>query len=239
MNIIKIYLNNIEFNLNIKFQELNKKKIFFKCTSHKNIILNYNYSINFFMFNLKNINNNSNIQLLNFWFLLYKQILFSKLIQLPSNIKTISTINILPVSLLSYIMFTLKNIQWKRYYLIFGNEIIEMLLISLYIKNTKLFSKWLKKYFEKVNLKKHKKLFLFIRLLLYKLIWNYNTFLLLKGVKLSLKGKFAKAGSIRKTRKYIRVGKISYTQKNLSLFIYKTIIRTATGVFNLKLEIFY
>lgn len=98
---------------------------------------------------------------------------------------------------------------------------------------------WMRKHFEKTNLKKHRKLFLLLNLLIGRLVWNYNIFLQLKGVRVVLRGKFGKAGSVRKTRKYIRRGKCSYTTKNIGLINQTNIIRTLTGVFAIKFEVFF
>lgn len=54
-----------------------------------------------------------------------------------------------------------------------------------------------------------------------------------------LRGKFGKAGSVRKTRRYIRKGKCSYTSKNIALVNQTNVIRTLTGVFSIKLEVFF
>ena len=98
---------------------------------------------------------------------------------------------------------------------------------------------WMRGYFERTNLKKHRKLFLLLNLLLGRLIWNYNIFLQLKGLRVVLRGKFGKAGSVRKTRRYIKKGKCSYTTKNIALTSQTNIIRTLTGVFSIKFEVFF
>lgn len=54
-----------------------------------------------------------------------------------------------------------------------------------------------------------------------------------------LRGKFGKAGSVRKTRRYIKKGKCSYTAKNIALTSQTNIIRTFTGVFSIKFEVFF
>lgn len=64
-------------------------------------------------------------------------------------------------------------------------------------------------------------------------------FLNLKGLRVSLRGKFGKAGSVRKIRRYIRRGKCSYSSKNLAMSEQTKVIRTITGVFSIKIEIFF
>lgn len=97
----------------------------------------------------------------------------------------------------------------------------------------------MRKYFEKTNLKKHRKLFLLLNLLLGRFVWSYNLFLQLKGLRIILRGKFGKAGSVRKTRKYIKRGKCSYTTKKIALINQTNLIRTLTGVFSIKFEVFF
>lgn len=175
----------------------------------------------------------------NFWFFLYHQHYFSTVFKLPVTFKTFNSRDVVPKSLIFYIVHSVKLIKWKRYYITHSNEIIETLFLCLWLKNIKLFMEWMRKYFEKTNLKKHRKLFLLLNLLLGKLVWNYNIFLQLKGLRVILRGKFGKAGSVRKTRKYIRRGKCSYTAKNIALINQTNIIRTLTGVFSIKFEVFF
>jgi len=175
----------------------------------------------------------------NFWFFLYQQYYLGTLFKLPVKFKNMNSQLIVPSSLLAYMTHSVKLIKWKKYYIMHSNEIIEVLFICLWLKNIKLFMDWMRKYFERTNLKKHRKLFLLLNLLLGKLVWNYNLFLQLKGLRVILRGKFGKAGSVRKTRKYIKRGKCSYTAKNIALVNQTNIIRTLTGVFAIKFEVFF
>ena len=175
----------------------------------------------------------------NFWFFLYQQYYLGTLFKLPIKFKNINSQRVVPPSLLAYMTHSVKLIKWKKYYIMHSNEIIEILFICLWLKNIKLFMDWMRKYFERTNLKKHRKLFLLLNLLLGRLVWNYNLFLQLKGLRVILRGKFGKAGSVRKTRKYIKRGKCSYTAKNIALVNQTNIIRTLTGVFAIKFEVFF
>ena len=175
----------------------------------------------------------------NFWFFLYQQYYLANLFKLPVKFKNLNSQHVVPKSLLSYMIHSVKLIKWKKYYIMHSNEIIEILFLCLWLKNTKLFMDWMRKYFERTNLKKHRKLFLLLNLLLGKLVWNYNLFLQLKGLRVVLRGKFGKAGSVRKTRKYIKRGKCSYTSKNIALVNQTNVIRTLTGVFSIKFEVFF
>ena len=170
---------------------------------------------------------------------IYKKYYLSKVIKTPVYLQSVNIQNIIPKELLSYMMYSVKSIKWKKFYIMHSNEIIEMLFLCLWLKNINLFVKWIRKYFEKNNLKKHKKLFLLFKYLLGSFIWNHNIFFRLRGLRFILRGKFGKAGSVRKTRKYIKRGKCSYTSKNLALVHKSTVIRTTTGTFSIKLEIFF
>lgn len=70
-------------------------------------------------------------------------------------------------------------------------------------------------------------------------MWGNNLFLQLKGMRVVLRGKFGKAGSVRKIRRYIRRGKCSYTTKKIALINQTNVIKTLTGVFSIKFEVFY
>jgi len=175
----------------------------------------------------------------NYWLFLYQQQYISLMLDNLVVFKSINSQQLIPQSLIAYIIYSVKSYNWKRYNITHSNEVIELLFISLWLKNLTLFMGWMRKYFEKANLKKHRKLFLLLNFLLGRFIWNYNIFLNLKGLRIILLGKFGKAGSVRKIRKYIKKGKCSYTSKNISLINQTNIIRTITGVFSIKMEIFY
>jgi hypothetical protein len=175
----------------------------------------------------------------NFWFFLYQQQYMGTILQMPISFRSFNSQHVVPRSLLYYMTHSVKLIKWKKYYIMHSNEIIEILFLCLWLKNLKLFMDWMRRYFERTNLKKHRKLFLLLNLLLGKFVWNYNLFLQLKGLRVILRGKFGKAGSVRKTRKYIRRGKCSYTTKNIALVNQTNIIRTITGVFSIKFEVFF
>ena len=174
-----------------------------------------------------------------FLFFLYQQQYFSTIYKTPVVLKNINALDVVPYSTLKYLINSVRHIRWKRYFIMHSNEIIEILFISLWLKNLKLFMDWMRKHFEKTNLKKHRKLFLLLNLLLGKFIWNYNIFLNLQGLRVALIGKFGKAGSVRKSRRYIRRGKCSYTTKKIALINQTNVIRTLTGVFSIKFEVFY
>ena len=187
-----------------------------------------------------NLNKNSQtIGLSSYYFFLFNQLFFSQLLKTPCTLMSFNSRDIIPKNLIYYAVHSAKLIRWKKFNIIHSNEIMETLFLCLWLKNIKLFMSWMLLYFEKASLKKHRKLFLLLNLLLGKLIWNYNIYLQLKGLRLVLRGKFGKAGSVRKTRKYIKKGVCSYTSKNVATTNQTNVIKTLTGVFSIKLEIFF
>lgn len=174
-----------------------------------------------------------------FWEALYKNCYMSQLLLVQVYSKSINLQEVIPTSLLDFLLYSMRCVRWKTYYIKHGNEILELLFLSIWFRNLNLFMKWMRKYFEKINLKKHRKLFLLLNFLLGKFIWNFNLFLNLSGVRVALRGKFAKAGSVRKIRKYIKHGKCSYTSKKLATVNNTNTIRTTTGVFSIKMELFF
>jgi hypothetical protein len=173
------------------------------------------------------------------WEALYRNYYMGQLLLTPAYTTSINVQEVIPTPLLDYFLYSVKALRWKSYYIKHGNEILELLFLSLWFKNLTLFMKWMRKYFEKINLKKHKKLFLLLKFLIGKFIWNFNLYLNIKGARIALRGKFAKAGSVRKVRKYIKYGKCSYTAKQLASINETNIIRTTTGTFSIKMEIFF
>lgn len=174
-----------------------------------------------------------------YWFLFYTQIYYQSLMHTPVSLVNINTRNLMPQHFLLHVLATLKSVKWRVYYLPSGIKFVEMLFIAMITKNTTILMRWIRFYFEKTNLKKHKRLFLFLKLILSRLIWNYNNYFSLRGVHLSLRGKFARTGSVRKSRRYIICGKVSRTSKNIAIYSKKTTIRTLTGVMGLKLSLFF
>jgi len=183
--------------------------------------------------------NNSNFNRFVYWFYFHQNFFFSALFKKTTILRYLNSRDVIPSSLLPYIVFSSKAINWRRHKIIHSNEIIELLFVSLWLKNLNLFMNWLRKYFEDRDLKKHRKVVILLGILLGKFAWGFNIFTRLKGLRVSIIGKFGKAGSVRKSRKYIKRGKCSFTSKKLAMVTQTKVIRTITGVFSVKLELFY
>ncbi len=195
-------------------------------------LLGLNYNKNF------NVSNN-NFNKFVYWFYFHQNFFYYNLFKKATSLRHINSRDVIPSSLIPYIVFSSKTINWRRHKIIHSNEIIELLFVSLWLKNLNLFMKWLQKFFESRDLKKHRKVVILLGILLGKFAWGFNIFTKLKGLRVSIIGKFGKAGSVRKSRKYIKRGKCSFTSKKIAMVTQTKIIRTITGVFSVKLELFY
>ncbi len=80
----------------------------------------------------------SDIDSHNFWFYLYQQHYFSNLYKTPILLQNISALEVIPRSLLVYMVNSVKHVKWKRYNIMHSNEIVEILFLSLWLRNLKL-----------------------------------------------------------------------------------------------------
>lgn len=225
-----IFIQNSYFQPKIKIIDINNQT--------NNIVSPTNLTVFFLSFS-EYLQSKQDQHPSSMWYFLYYNYYMQLFFKTPIVFKNLNMKYLIPHHLLTYMMLSSQSIRWKKFYIKYSNELLEILYLSLWLKNLNLFAKWLKKYFEKIDLKKHRKLFIFLSFLLGHFIWQYNIFFSLKGLRLTLRGKFGKAGSVRKVRKYIKKGKCSYSSKNLALVHRSFVIRTITGVFGIKLEIFF
>lgn len=209
-------------------------------TYNNSTLINLNvYDLTLFYNNIEYFNKDDEWNQNLFWYYNYQQYFLSAILNIPVYLKYINIKKIIPSQTLKYLSYSVSTINWKRFHIIHGNEILEMIFLSLWVKNLNILIKWIRKYFEKHHLKKHKKLFSLLSFLFGKLIWEYNLYFRLKGLRVAVRGKFGKAGSVRKSRRYIKRGKCSYSSKKLALTHATKFIRTLTGTFSYKMELFY
>lgn len=230
----KIFIQKQKIFLALK-NIVKKRTLKINTCSNYNKLIKFSTTTSIFLVS----NQNDPYQTFVFFNFLNEQVYYSVFFKNKTFIKHLNVQEVIPKFLLPYIMYTTKTVNWRRYKIIHSNEIIEILFISLWLKNLTMFMKWVRRFFEKDEIKKHKKLFLLLNTLLGKVIWGFNIFLKLRGLRTTVKGKFGKAGSVRKSRRYIKRGKCSYTSKNIAMVSQTKVIRTLTGVFSIKLEVFY
>ena len=173
------------------------------------------------------------------FFLYYQNLYLNELLKFPCQIKNYNASDFLSKELMCVLMYNFRSIRWWKYEIKHSNQLIELILISIQLKNLNLVMKWIKSYFEKRVLKKHKKLFIFLKYLFLILIWRFQLYFNIRGVRLYFKGKIGKAGSVRKSKKIVQRGRVSYSTKSLALVSEKIVMRTLTGTLGLTLELFF
>lgn len=255
---LKLYLTHFKHNVSIShtrkrlyklllvgFFKVNflKPQIFVK-PQHSHRVKQFDWSmaqehIIFTLLRKYNVTSDKEYHPRHLWYRLYYNYYMQLFFQAPAMFKNLNAKNLVPKDVLHSALSSASNIKWRRVFIKNSNEVIEVLFVSLWLKNINLFVKWLRRYFEAVHLKKHKKLFAFLTYILGEFVWNYDLQFNLRGLRVKLRGKFGKAGSVRKSRKYIKRGKCSYSSKFLAYTHRSTVIRTATGVFGIKMEVFF
>lgn len=140
-------------------------------------------------------------------------------------------------------LFWLLNIMKKNNAMLFFNlnnfkKTIELFLFSLYTKDTKLISNWLKSIMEKIYYKNHKKFLMFFKNILFFLFKYLNSYLKIKGLKFLLKGKIALGGNSKKKKFDLKFGRFSLTKKNSIINYNKDFVKTISGTLGFYIFIF-
>ncbi|MEK7412783.1 MAG: hypothetical protein AAB263_05660, partial [Planctomycetota bacterium] len=119
------------------------------------------------------------------------------------------------------------------YYLLF------FLLLSLILKESRLFLTKLKVILEKYDIFKHKKILYIIRSL-FKFLIVFNNFKTnVLGFNFLIKGKIGLAGSVKRKKFYIKFLPRSVSTKNIKISYNKDVIRTESGVLGIFFIIVY
>ena len=79
-------------------------------------------------------------------------------------------------------------------------KILEVFLLTMYNKDTKFFSNWIKYTMENLYYKNHKKFLIFLKNIIFFLFKYLNAFLNIKGLKFLLKGKILLVGNSKKKK---------------------------------------
>lgn len=90
-----------------------------------------------------------------------------------------------------------------------------------------------------LNLKKHRRMFYFVRNFFFVWFKILARDFKLKGYSLFFKGKLGKKGSVKKKKFFVKNGKISFTNKNLRMNYRTYIVWTITGVVGCGISIFF
>lgn len=121
----------------------------------------------------------------------------------------------------------------------FLEESLHIIHLSFILKDSKLFSKWLKTMILRISFWKTRSIFRFLKyLMLSHFIFLFRE-LKIKGLKIKLKGKISAAGNSRKRSIIYRVGKTSNSELDLKVDFTESTINTFTGVMGFRVWLFY
>jgi len=219
-NFNALQVQHLLFNFKIKNKKLSKKFLKKSITTFKiNKFLKKKNLFIFFIFLNKFL-----LSFLEFFFL--KKIYF--------NLKKGS--NKLPIKQISFRKFTTK--YFKRNLKI-SKQIIGVLYYSFLLKDSSIFSNFLKKVLEKLNVKLHKKVFLGLRKIIKDLFKPVFEFLGVLGVFFNIKGKIGVSGSAKKRRYFFYFGKHSITTKKIKIDLKLVPIWTFTGTLGFTFLLFF
>lgn len=134
--------------------------------------------------------------------------------------------------------------KFKKYSIFFNgiNKLVEFIVVSfitLALKDLTFFSNWLKKKFENIFYRKHKKLLYLIKLFFTNYISLYLPFFKCLGFYFKIRGKIGVGGNSKKKRYLLRIGKNSLTTKQLKFNSHRGNIRTLVGILGFNLMLFY
>lgn len=133
----------------------------------------------------------------------------------------------------------MKSYERRLGHKFFFEEALHIMHISFILKDSSLFSTWLKAIILRISFWKTRVIFRFLRYLF--LIYFQHTFseLKIKGLKIKLKGKISVAGNSRKRTIVYKIGKVSHSSLDLRISHTKTTITTFTGVMGFQVWLFY
>jgi hypothetical protein len=114
-----------------------------------------------------------------------------------------------------------------------------MFLVCVWLKNSKLLCKFIKRKLDSVHFKKHRSYFLFFFKILNLYVIPNLTLLKVKGITLKFKGKLGRGGNSRKKTTFYHKKYYSLSNKCLSLNQHKWNVWTQTGAVGCVFQIFY
>lgn len=122
---------------------------------------------------------------------------------------------------------------------LFLNESLQIIYLSLKLKDPFILSNWIVSTMQKISFWKYKTFLRYIKYVLRYFFWVIFRQLNIKGVKFQLKGKISVAGNARTRTVFHNVGFTSHTTFNNKILYKLNLVRTFTGVLGLKLWIVF
>ena len=238
--------NPIKFNFYIYIYNsytLNKiRNIFTFCLNLKKINFNTNFYIKSFLINL----------------LLTKKLVLQSISTKYYIFNFIQTFLLNELNLSSYIKINKLNLKYSNDSVYMKNlinsfrkifffksvhinffEIVSVFLVMCYTKDLDLFKNWLLVIFKNLDYKLHKKFFYFFNFFISNYLFNYVKKFGISGFSLAIKGKIGVGGNSKKRRYYIRIGKLSLTNKSLKVSSSLILINAMNGQLGLKTYLSY
>ncbi len=257
------FFNPFFFKLNY-FKQIFKNQQNFYSFNFINI---FSYFKDYFFNTNKNYFFNTNIvPTVNFFYLIKKKMLkvfnYSKFSSLPSVIYHTSLVRFLEFSsgkkvYLNFYTFLNNNLTYNekaqcliwaqkvKYFRkvlgprLFLNESIQIIYLSLKLKDPFILSNWMVSTMGKISFWKYKTFLRYIKYLLRYFFWVIFKELKIKGVKFQLKGKISVAGNARTRTVFHNVGFTSHATYNNKILYKLNLVKTFTGVLGLKLWIVF
>jgi hypothetical protein len=122
---------------------------------------------------------------------------------------------------------------------LFLNESLQIMYLSLKLKDPHLMSNWMVTTMQKVSFWKHKTFLRYIKYVMRYFFWVIFREINMKGIKFQLKGKISVAGNARTRTVLHTVGFTSHSTLHNKILYNLNLIRTFTGVLGLKLWIVF
>ena len=122
---------------------------------------------------------------------------------------------------------------------LFLNESLQIIYLSLKLKDPYILSNWIVSTMRKISFWKYKMFLRYIKYVLRYFFWVIYKELNIKGVKFQLKGKISVAGNARTRTVFHNVGFTSHTTFNNKILYHLNLVRSFTGVMGLKLWIVF
>lgn len=201
-------------NVNLK---LNNKK-----TNYKNIFLKKK-QFNFF-----------NIFLINFLNFFLKKKFFLLIHKLNPLIKKIDFNSKLKFLLFKFKKKFKKKVNWKA-----SKILYKIIFLSLKLKDSSFFLKWLKYKLEKIYFTKHKSFIYFLKIFFKHFFNHFKLIVNIKGVFFYIGGKISVSGDSKKRHLFFNFGKHSSSTKDLKINYARNQVRTETGVLGINFSIFF
>ena len=133
----------------------------------------------------------------------------------------------------------MKSYERRLGHKFFFEEALHIMHLSFVLRDSLLFSSWLKAMILRISFWKTRTIFRFLRYLFLIYFMHIFPELKIKGLKIRLKGKISAAGNSRKRTILYRVGQTSHSKLDLRVSHSKQTINTFTGVMGFQVWLFY